>query len=157
MSESVLWRLDGPEEPGAQQHMKPLDRATALRLLTSVTLGRLFFTQQALPAVRPVIHVLDGEDVVVRLSDAAALAAVTVPADGTGAVVAFEADAIDPERHLGWSVVVTGYARRVDDPAELERFGGLLRPWAPGTVTGTLRIRPDLVTGIEFVDAAADG
>lgn len=156
MSESVSWTPDSPGEPGAPRHMKPLDRGEALRLLTSVALGRLFFTQRALPAVRPVNHVLDGEDIIVRLSDAAALAAVATPVDGTGAVVAFEADVIDPERHLGWSVVVTGYARRVDDTAELERYEGVLRHWAPRAVTGTLRIRPELVTGFEFIDAPAD-
>ncbi|NLU75238.1 pyridoxamine 5'-phosphate oxidase family protein [Streptomyces sp. HNM0575] len=155
MSESASGTLDGLGEPGAPRHMKPLDRAEALRLLASVALGRLFFTQRALPAVRPVIHVLDGEDVIVRLSDADALAAVAAPAGGPPAVVAFEADVIDAERHVGWSVVVTGYACRIGDKAELERYGRLLRHRAPQAVTGTLRIRPELITGFEFVDATA--
>lgn len=150
MGESAGRLLNGPAEPGTSRHMEPLERGEALRLLTSVALGRLFFTQQALPAVRPVHHAVDGEDIIFRLGDRAALTAVTSPASSAGAVVAYEADLIDPEQHLGWSVVVTGYVRRVDDPADLERYEGLLRHWAPGETTGMLRIRPELVTGFRL-------
>ncbi len=48
--------------------------------------------------------------------------------DDLGVVVAYEADVIDPETHLAWSVVVTGYARPVTDPEELSRYRALLRP-----------------------------
>ncbi|GAA3148546.1 hypothetical protein GCM10017687_77250 [Streptomyces echinatus] len=64
-------------------------------------------------------------------------------------VVAYEADAIDPETHLGWSVVVTGYARLVTDPAELARLRGLLVPWMrQPEMDQAVRIRPELVTGV---------
>ncbi|WP_405566879.1 pyridoxamine 5'-phosphate oxidase family protein [Streptomyces sp. NBC_01167] len=139
-------------EPGLRRRMEPLDRSEALRLLGSVSLGRLVFTQHALPAVRPVYHVLDGEDIVMWLSDGAALASLTAPADGPETVVAYEADVIDPDRHLGWSVVVTGYARLVDDPAELERYRLLLCPWVTRSMTAALRIRPELVTGFQLTD-----
>ncbi|WNO70283.1 pyridoxamine 5'-phosphate oxidase family protein [Streptomyces sp. AM8-1-1] len=132
--------------------MRPLDRSDALRLLGSISLGRLVFTQHALPAVRPVNHILDGEDIVIRLSDGAALASLTAPADGPETVVAYEADVIDPDHHLGWSVVVTGYARLVDDPAELERYKRLLRPWVTCSMAAALRIRPELVTGFQLTD-----
>jgi len=36
--------------------------------------------------------------------------------------VAFEADAIDPDTHHGWSVVVIGYAHLVTDAEELARY-----------------------------------
>ncbi|MEU6772302.1 pyridoxamine 5'-phosphate oxidase family protein [Streptomyces sp. NPDC046759] len=130
-----------------------LDRAEALRLLGSVSLGRLVFTRQALPTVRPVHHILVDGDIVIRTHEGAALTSQT-EADGTGVVVAYEADAIDPVTHLGWSVVVTGYARPVTDPDELARARGLLPLWAARPGTGraetdqAMRIRPELVTGV---------
>ncbi|MEN8651911.1 pyridoxamine 5'-phosphate oxidase family protein [Streptomyces sp. 21So2-11] len=136
--------------------MQPLERGEALRLLGSVSLGRLVFTQQALPAIRPVNHVLDGEDIIIRLSDGAALASLTRPAGGPKAVVAYEADVIDPDRHLGWSVVATGYAQFVDDPADVERYEHLLRPWVARSMTAALRIRPELVTGFRLTDGPTD-
>ncbi|GHI03888.1 pyridoxamine 5'-phosphate oxidase [Streptomyces cellostaticus] len=131
-----------------------LDRAEALRLLGSVSLGRIVFTRQALPTVRPVNHVLDGGDIVIRTHEAAALTSQAQQADGTGVVVAYEADAIDPDTHLGWSVVVTGYARLVTDPGELARIRGLLHPWAPHQgMDHAVRIRPDLVTGVLLTES----
>ena len=41
--------------PGAQK----LDRAEAMRLLASVDVGRVIFTLNALPAVRPVNHLVN--------------------------------------------------------------------------------------------------
>lgn len=126
-----------------------LDHAEALRLLGSVSLGRIVFTRQALPTVRPVNHVLDNGDIVIRTHDAAALTSHARQPDSTGVVMAYEADAIDPDTHLGWSVVVTGYAQLVTDPVELERIRGLLQPWVPlEPMDQAVRIRPELVTGV---------
>ncbi|MCB5179303.1 pyridoxamine 5'-phosphate oxidase family protein [Streptomyces antimicrobicus] len=129
--------------------MRELDRTEALGLLATVSLGRIVFTQDALPAVRPVNHLLDGEDIVVRVLGGGALASLAAPTDAPGVVVAYEADQIDPETHLGWSVVVTGYARPVADPGDVDRYTAALRPWVGQPVTGTVRIRPDLVTGFQ--------
>ncbi|KOV53590.1 pyridoxamine 5'-phosphate oxidase [Streptomyces sp. AS58] len=126
-----------------------LDHAEALRLLGSVSLGRIVFTRQALPTVRPVNHVLDDGDIVIRTHEGAALTSHAQETDSTGVVVAYEADAIDPDTHLGWSVVVTGYAQLVTDPVELERICGLLKPWVPmEPMDQAVRIRPELVTGV---------
>jgi len=125
-----------------------LDSAEALRLLGSVSLGRVVFTRHALPTVRPVNHVLDGGDIVIRTHEGTALTSHTQQADGPGVVVAYEADDIDPRTHLGWSVVVTGYARPVTDPDELARYRAMLEPWVDQPVDHAIRIRPDLVTGI---------
>ncbi|WP_432138378.1 MULTISPECIES: pyridoxamine 5'-phosphate oxidase family protein [unclassified Streptomyces] len=132
-----------------------LDSAEALRLLGSVSFGRIVFTRHALPTVRPVNHVLVDGDVVIRTHEGAALTTRTRQAGDPGVVVAYEADHIDPETHLGWSVVVTGYAHLVADPAELDRYRALLRPWVAQTMDYAVRIRPDLVTGIRLVPAEA--
>ncbi|THA81715.1 pyridoxamine 5'-phosphate oxidase family protein [Streptomyces sp. A0592] len=130
--------------------MRELDRAEALELLATVSLGRIVFTRHALPAVRPVNHFVDGEDIVVRIHEGGALGSLAAPAEAPGVVVAYEADVIDPDTHLGWSVVVTGYARPVADADDAGRYADLLRPWVGPPTTGALRIRPDLVTGFRL-------
>lgn len=76
------------------------------------------------------------------------LTSIVAPADATGVVVAYEADVIDPETHLGWSVVITGYARRVTDPGDLARYAARLSPWLVHSATNAaLRIQADLITG----------
>ncbi|MFD7976384.1 pyridoxamine 5'-phosphate oxidase family protein [Streptomyces sp. NPDC059071] len=149
--EAARTTVDDHREAVAPRRMGRFGRAEALRLLGSVSLGRIVFTHQALPAIRPVNHLMDGEDIIVRLHDGATLASIVTPTQASGVVVAYEADVIDPETHLGWSVVVTGYARRVTDERELARFAARLRPWAQHPVTSAaLRIRPDLVTGLQL-------
>lgn len=132
-----------------------LDAAEALRLLGSVSLGRIVFTWQALPTVRPVNHALDSGDIVIRTHEGAALTSHAEEGDGTGVVVAYEADVIDPDTHLGWSVVVTGYAQLVTDPVELDRIRELLQPWAPiEGMDQAVRIRPELVAGFRLTESS---
>ncbi|MFB7462328.1 pyridoxamine 5'-phosphate oxidase family protein [Streptomyces sp. NPDC056224] len=135
-----------PDEVPARR-MKPLDRSEALSLLGTVSMGRIVFTEHALPAVRPVSHLVDGEDIIVRLQDGAALASLMATPGAPGVVVAYEADAIDPETRLGWSAVVTGYASLVAEEDGADPYEALLVPWVGQTATRALRIVPDLVTG----------
>jgi nitroimidazol reductase NimA-like FMN-containing flavoprotein (pyridoxamine 5'-phosphate oxidase superfamily) len=95
-------------------------REESLRLLARARMGRIVFTHQALPAIRPVNHLLDDGHVIIRSHLGAAL--VTAAGSATGVVVAYEADAIDSDDHLGWSVVVTGTAHLVRDPGEVARY-----------------------------------
>ncbi|MCX4234804.1 pyridoxamine 5'-phosphate oxidase family protein [Streptomyces sp. NPDC020707] len=140
-----------PGSPGLRVSVE-LDSDEALRLLGSVSLGRIVFTQHALPTIRPVNHVLDAGHIVIRTHDGAALTTRTRQADGPGVVVAYEADAIDPDTHLGWSVVVTGYARLVTDPREVARYQTLLRPWLHRTMDHAVLIHPDLITGVRLTE-----
>lgn len=132
----------------------PIRRAEALRLLASVPFGRVIFTRDALPAVRPVNHFVDeGEIVVVRTRLTSRLtSAVRAEPD---VVVAYEADDIDPVAQLGWSVVVTGIARPVTDPERVERYERLLRPWVDGAMDSIVAIEPTLVTGMRLVEKRA--
>ncbi|MFE9559996.1 pyridoxamine 5'-phosphate oxidase family protein [Streptomyces sp. NPDC006487] len=151
MEQDGMGRADGQAgDATIGRRMRELDRTEALMLLATVSLGRIVFTQHALPAVRPVNHLVEGEDIIVRIHDDGALASLVAPADVPGVVVAYEADAIDPVTHFGWSVVVTGYACPVTDADEVARFASLLRPWVGHPMTGALRIRPDLVTGFRL-------
>ncbi|MFD9903613.1 pyridoxamine 5'-phosphate oxidase family protein [Streptomyces sp. NPDC059063] len=141
-----------PASPGPRRSVE-LESAEALRLLGTVSLGRIVFTRHALPSIRPVNHVLDDGDIVIRTHERAALTSHTRQTGPSGVVVAYEADAIDPDTHLGWSVVATGYAHLVTDARELARYQALLHPWVQQTMDYAVRIRPDLVTGILLTEA----
>jgi nitroimidazol reductase NimA-like FMN-containing flavoprotein (pyridoxamine 5'-phosphate oxidase superfamily) len=132
-----------------------LTAAESLALLGSVPLGRIGFTSKALPVIRPVNHIVDDGSIVIRSHEGAAIMSAAHPAEG--AVVAYEAEAIDLAGHLGWSVVVTGVARLVTDPDEVARYRRLLRLWADGKADDVIRISPELVTGLRLTGANGDG
>ncbi|MEU1594806.1 pyridoxamine 5'-phosphate oxidase family protein [Streptomyces sp. NPDC005708] len=126
---------------------RELDRHECLRLLAKVPIGRIVHTRQALPAVLPLNFSLDGDGAVLLRTSAASELVRAVD----GSVVAFEADEFDAVAHSGWSVVVTGPAAVVTDPAEharLARSGP--RSWAPSPKEVFVRIEPALVTGREL-------
>jgi hypothetical protein len=118
-----------------------------MALLGSVPFGRVVFTHRALPAIRPVNHIVDNGEVVIRSSLGSGISG----AAGTGMVVAYEADALDPVTRTGWSVVVTGLARVVVDADDIARYERLLDPWVDGRMDCVIRISPDLVTGYQLV------
>lgn len=120
-----------------------LDAAECRSLLNATALGRIVFTERALPAIQPVKYALIGGDVVIRTSTGSKLADAT-----RDAVVAFEADAFDASADTGWSVVVIGHAHEVTDPDEQAALEALpLRPWAGGACDRFIRIHPELVSG----------
>jgi len=120
-----------------------LDRGESLRLLASVPVGRLIFTVNALPTVRPVNYVLVDELILLRTA-----AESTVARKVAGAVVAFEADELDAATCSGWSVTVTGRAALVTDPEAIARYRGVrLVPWAPGAREVFVTITTELVEG----------
>jgi len=131
-----------------------LDPAEAMRLLASVGHGRVVFTRDALPAIRPVNHLVDDGRVIVRTRLTAKVSAAVRSNADAGVVVAYEADDLDPERRLGWSVVVTGLATTVSDPGQVDRYEQLLRPWVNKVMDTVIAIEPEIVTGIRIV---ADG
>lgn len=123
--------------------MIELGRNEALALLATAPIGRVVFSQRALPAVRPVNFAVHGPDVVFRVRGHSRFAGAL-----DGNVVAFEADRIDPVRHTGWSVVVTGLAELLRSGPEHERLLEIAPvPWAPGDHNRVVRVRVELVTG----------
>ena len=132
------------------RRLHELDRDDALALLASVSLGRVVFTRNALPAIRPVNHILDDGQIIIRTHGDSALARQAASSGVGGVVVAYEADQIDPDTHRGWSVVVTGYARQVTDPERAARYSALLAPWVEAAMDHTVSIRPDMVSGFRL-------
>ena len=123
--------------------LKQLTRDECLRLMASVSVGRIIYTRQALPAVELVNFAVDNGDIIIRTDHSGKLAAAI-----REAVVAFEADSLDTDRHVGWSVTAIGQSQEVTDPDEtdwLDQIG--LRSWAPGDRHHFIRIRPGILNG----------
>lgn len=126
----------------ADDQPRPAGREEALRLLGSVPYGRIVFTERALPVVRPVIHIVDGEDVVIHTHSVAVV----------GQIVAYQADCVTAGPRLNWSVMVTGVAREETRAEEIARYERLLLPLAGLPARYVIRIRPELVAAQVMFD-----
>jgi nitroimidazol reductase NimA-like FMN-containing flavoprotein (pyridoxamine 5'-phosphate oxidase superfamily) len=125
------------------QGLKILTEEECRALLGTVPLGRIVFTDRALPAVQPVNFVMADGDVVILTPAGSKLAAAA-----RNAVVAFEIDHFDYSLAAGWSVVVVGHARLVAEDGELSRLRALpLQPWSPQEPTHYIAISPELISG----------
>lgn len=132
----------------ADRVLEVLDDAECLRLLRTVRLGRLGFTDMALPEILPVPFTV--EDGCVRIparEDHRVVAAVR------RSVVAFAVDSYDVDDRTGWGVTVIGPAHVVPGPPLLPLPGcwivvrwGLLRGWrldpAPSPLDGHVPALP---------------
>lgn len=102
-----------PAPPPRGEGFEVLGQQECLRMLARGGVGRVAVSVGALPTVLPVRFTLFGEDVVFPAVPGGELEGAV-----RGAVVAVEADHIDPAG--GWSVVVTGIVTEVCDQQELE-------------------------------------
>lgn len=123
--------------------LEVLSPEECISLAATVPIGRIVFTDRALPAVQPVNFLIDDGSVIIRTTQGSKLAAAT-----RNAVVAFEIDEFDRWSQAGWSVTLVGRAQSVRDPAESARLARLpLQAWAPGPRDRFIRIRPEHING----------
>ncbi|HKD89633.1 MAG TPA: pyridoxamine 5'-phosphate oxidase family protein [Streptosporangiaceae bacterium] len=131
-----------------ERSLGELSRGEALQLMASVPVGRLVFTHQALPAIRPVNHLVDGDKIVIGLTAGSAIAA---SSRAGGTVVAYEADSLDLAERSGWTVIVVGLARIEADVDAVLSYQARLRPWLSGATTDVLTISSEIVTGYRLM------
>lgn len=131
-------------ESDRRADFEELDREDCLALLRDEPVGRVALTARALPVVLPVNFALMEGDIVWRSAQGTKLNDAS-----TGFVVAFEADHYDPERKLGWSVMIQGLAHVIEDAEELAQARELpLESWAlEGAADRYVRLVPNIVTG----------
>ncbi len=111
----------------AERRLWELNEEECRELLGTAVIGRLAFTEGALPAVQPVHFALLGSHIVIPTRPGSKVAAATA-----NTVVAFEADDFDPQTRTGWSVTAVGPSRLLTDQREMAELDDLgLRPWAP--------------------------
>jgi hypothetical protein len=122
-----------------------LDTAECLRLLATVPIGRVIFTDHALLDVRLANFVLRNGMIVLRTGEGGKLAAVV-----RRGVVAFEVDE-NAKTETGWSVPVIGHARLVHDRGELAELSTLdLRCRASGRCEQFVVISAEMVKGRRY-------
>jgi len=120
-----------------------LRREECLELLRAGVVGRLVYTEAALPAAHPVTYYLDRDEVVFRTGDGNKLAAAM-----RRHVVGFEIDAYDPASCTGWSVLGVGMAYEVTDPDRLKGLAECMPPpWVPDRSERTIAIPLQQLTG----------
>lgn len=131
----------------ASREAETLPVGECLRLLDTTPIGRLVFTEDALPAVHPVNFLRQGRAIILRTGTGSKLDAAR-RAD----VVAFEADHVDAESQTGWSVLVVGHASVVND---IERLVAVLdhqhRPWVRDRSAHVIQVAAERVTGRRLV------
>jgi transcriptional regulator with XRE-family HTH domain len=135
-------RPPGPGRAGPHPHLDVLSREECELLLAGGGVGRFVFLAPQGPVALPVnFRYLDG-DVLFRTRTKGALAA------AAGTTVSLEVDQIDEAMSEGWSVLVTGRARLVDDPTELKQASHLgIEPWPGGRREALLRIETEAISG----------
>lgn len=115
-------------------------------MLRMVSVGRLAVLADGRPDIFPINYTVDGGTLVFRTGEGTKLAG-----SSKGAAVALEADGVDQETGLAWSVVVKGSADVVTGNEHLMETTQLyLFPWQAGKKDAFVRITPDSVTGRRF-------
>lgn len=128
--------------------LEELDRDECLRLLGTVSVGRVGLLVDGRPEILPVNYAVDDETVVFRTAEG------TVLNQAAMQIVAFEADQIDEATQTGWSVLAQGVALDIGDAIDTrsERLRALsLVSWAPGRRHRWFRLNADRLSGRRLV------
>jgi transcriptional regulator with XRE-family HTH domain len=135
-------RPPGPGRAGRQPRLDVLSREECEAHLAGGGIGRVVFVADHRPVALPVNFRYLAGDVVFRTRTEGVLAATA------GTTVSFEVDRIDEAMSEGWSVLISGLARLVDDQCELERVAGLgIEPWPGGRREAVIRIETTGISG----------
>ena len=133
-------RPPGVGRAGANPVLEKLTVQECEDHLAAGGVGRIVLSTSAGPVAYPVNFVFAEGEIYFRTSDAMT--------DSIAGVVAFEVDHIDEAMSEGWSVLVRGHARRVEDPEERRAVALLdLEPWAGGARLNVIGIAPHEITG----------
>jgi hypothetical protein len=129
--------------PERERLLDVLDAVECRRLLASADIGRIAFTEAAMPVIQPASFVLRGEDVFIPTGPTSRLAV-----GSRGAVLAFEVDDYDLVERTGWNVTVIGPSRLVGAPGQIRELDELgVRPWAPAATHCYIALRLTVVRG----------
>jgi len=131
----------------ASQHsVEHLGSGQCWGLLRQVSVGRLAVWVDDHPDIFPLNYTVDHGTLVFRTAEGTKLQAAT-----GGTPVALEADGINADTGVAWSVVIKGQAAPVQNPQEvMDTVGLLLFPWQAGKKEHFVRITPETVTGRRF-------
>ncbi|MGO8960477.1 MAG: helix-turn-helix domain-containing protein [Streptosporangiaceae bacterium] len=112
-------------------------------------IGRFLFDEPGRgPIAIPVNYKMDGDNVIFRTSGTSGFGAEMRVNAALGQQVSFDVDHLDDALGEGWSVLLSGAAHIITDPAELDRAKALgIEPWAGGDRDLYVRLTPAEITG----------
>jgi hypothetical protein len=129
--------------PERARLLEVLDVGECRRLLAGASVGRITFTEAAMPVIEPASFALRGEDLVIPTGPSSKMAA-----GSRGAVLAFGVDDYDPVERTGWNVTVIGLSRLVSVPHQVRELDELgVRPWSPSATHCYIALRLTVVRG----------
>lgn len=135
-------RPPGIGRAGPHPRLEVLSREQCEANLAGGGIGRFVFLAERGSLALPVNFRFVEGDVVFRTGTTGSLAA------AAGATVSFEVDHIDEAMSKGWSVLITGRVRLVDNPSELERVAELeIEPWPGGHRPAVFRLEAAEISG----------
>jgi nitroimidazol reductase NimA-like FMN-containing flavoprotein (pyridoxamine 5'-phosphate oxidase superfamily) len=131
--------------------METLSERECWDLLSSCELARIAFAGAEDVEIFPVNIVVDDRTVVFCTAEGTKLAASAVFHR-----VAVEADGVDVDTGLAWSVVIKGDAKVLEDFNEIYEAQALpLHPWHPGFKQRYVRVKPWEIQGRRFQPVGA--
>ncbi len=135
-------RAPGRGRAGHHPSLDTLEREQCDAHLEAGGVGRIVFTEERGPVALPVNFEFTEGEIIFSTDHEKADLLEGLPTIG------FEIDRVDETFSEGWSVLVSGAARRVIDPDEVQRLSSLdLEPWAGGDRHALVKIAPLTVTG----------
>lgn len=135
-------------EPAAPM-TEVLENQECLKLLRQVSVGRLAVWLDDGPGIFPVNYTVDHGTVIFRTGTGTKLDAALA-----GFPVAMEADGVNPETGVAWSVVIRGKAELLTTTDDVLRTFSLpLFPWQAGKKDHFVRVVPHSISGRRFTVA----
>jgi nitroimidazol reductase NimA-like FMN-containing flavoprotein (pyridoxamine 5'-phosphate oxidase superfamily)/DNA-binding XRE family transcriptional regulator len=135
-------RAPGRGRAGRHPSLDALEREHCDAHLAAGGVGRIVFSTDRGPVALPVNFEFTEGEIVFSTDQAKADMLAKLP------LIGFEIDRVDEGFSEGWSVLVSGPARRVVDPDELQRLSSLdLEAWAGGDRHAVVKLAPLTVTG----------
>ena len=138
---STLW-APGRGRSGHHPELQTLTAEQCEAHLSAGGVGRVVLSTGRGPVALPVNFEYSNGDVIISTDPTKADVLETQP------IIGFEVDRVDDVVSEGWSVLVTGVARRVDDPDEILMLSSLdLESWAGSASHVLVSISPVEITG----------
>ena len=135
-------RAPGRGRAGRHPSLDTLEREHCDAHLAAGGVGRIVYSTERGPVALPVNFEFTEGEIIFSTDEVKGDLLARLP------VVGFEIDRVDETFSEGWSVLVSGPARRVVDADELQRVSSLdLEAWAGGDRHAVVKIAPVTVTG----------
>lgn len=135
--------MTGPEPASGPE---TLDPSECWSLLRTTPVGRLAVGEAGDIDIFPINFTVDGGTIVFRTAPGTKLTRLR-----SSTAVTFEADEVDADRHVAWSVVIKGSAHQIRLAEELDGTTALpLYPYEKSTKGVFVRIEPAAITGRRF-------